>query len=146
MLADLVTNSGALPALELTMRFAAQRQQILAHNIANLTTPGFQAQDVSVHDFRQTLAKAIDDRRARAHAEGPLHWKPTRELDRDHQGHLVVTPRTPASGILQHDRNNRDLERTMQALAENVATFRVASELMRSRMQLIQSAIAERTS
>lgn len=75
---------------------------------------------------------------------GELRWKETREVSRDGAGRLRLTPETPSGNVLFHDRNNRDLERTMQALAENAAAFRLATGLLRTRVQQMRNAIAER--
>lgn len=138
-----VVNSGATPALELSLRFAGQRQRHIAHNIANLTTPNFRRTDVSPSGFQQMLARAIEDRR-RGGRERELEWEPTRELRRDSRGGLQIVPHTAATGLLAHDRNDRDLERLMQDHAENAAFFRVSAELLRSRYQQLREAIAER--
>lgn len=136
-----VVNGGAIPVLELTARFAARRQAILAHNIANLPTPGFQPTEVSPEGFQRLLGEAIARRREAG--GGPLEWRETREIARDGDD-LRLEPRTASRNILFHDRNNRDLERMMADLTENVAVFRVATDLLRSRYQLIGSALAER--
>ncbi len=144
MIAQL-TNAGALPSLEMTMRFAAQRQRIIAHNIANFDTPEFVQKDASVDGFRATLDRAIAQRRQRTGGmHGELAWRETRELRHVPGRGLVVVPGTPVGGVLAHDRNNRDLERTMQDLAETTAAFRVAADLYRAHRDLIHSAIAER--
>ncbi len=145
MFLDDVVNSGAIPALEMTMRFAGRRQPLLAHNIANLDTPNFQPRDVSTRGFQRMLGEAIDQRRARTGGErGRLELQQTREIRRDGRGGLELRPRTASPGILFHDRNNRDLERMMQDLVENVAVFRIATDLLRGRYSQIQDAIAER--
>jgi hypothetical protein len=46
--------------------------------------------------------------------------------------------------VLFQDRNNRDLERLMQDVAENSAAFRVASDLYRQQAALVRGAMAER--
>lgn len=46
------------------MRFAAQRQKLIANNVANITTPNYIQQDVSVPAFQNTLREAIDRRNA----------------------------------------------------------------------------------
>ena len=140
-----VVNSGAIPTLKLAMRFAGRRQTILAHNIANLSTPNSQPRDVSTRDFQKLLGEAIDKRRAKTGGErGRLEWQETREIKRGPGGSLRLNPRTPSSGILFHDRNNRDLERMMQDLAENVGAFRVATDLLRSQFAQLKDAMAER--
>lgn len=140
-----LANSGAIPALEATVRFAGQRQRLIAHNIANLSTPNFQPQDVSVAGFQAQLDDAIQRRRAATGGtHGSLEIRDTREVIADAQGELRLSPGTPAPNILFHDRNNRDVERTMQDLAENAGMFRFAAEMLRSRHDLLRSAIAQR--
>lgn len=140
-----VINSGSVPTLELAVRFAGQRQALINHNIANIDTPDFRPLDASPAQFRRMLARAIDDRRARTGGEiGSLDWKATEELRRDSDGELSLTPRTPARGILFHDRNNRDLERLMQDNAENGAAYRVAVDMLKNRHDALRAAISER--
>jgi flagellar basal-body rod protein FlgB len=145
MFIDQLSNAGAMPALEMTMRFAAQRQRLIAHNIANLDTPNFIQNDVSVGGFQNTLDKAIRQRRSTTGGmRGDLSWRETRELGRDRDGGLRLTPQTPSGGVLYHDRNNRDVERLMQSLAETTGVFRTAAELYRSQKLLLDMAISQR--
>jgi flagellar basal-body rod protein FlgB len=139
-----ITNSGATPALEMAMSFASQRHQLIAGNIANFETPDYRPLDVSVPQFRKVLAEAVDRRRASGSGDGELRWNETREITRGVGGGLRLIARTPGSGTLFHDRNNRDLERTMQDLVENAGAFRVASDLLRSRTDIMRAALAQR--
>jgi len=144
MIKDLAS-SGAIPALELTMRFAGARQRIIAHNIANLDTPNFQPKDVSPRDFQEMLGEAIDARRSNnGGAAGDLEWRETRQVQRSPDGGLTLEPLADAPGVLFHDRNNRDLERLMQSMVENAGMFRVASDLLRQRYSMLRAAISER--
>ncbi|USN98582.1 MAG: hypothetical protein H6810_10460 [Phycisphaeraceae bacterium] len=142
---DQLDNAGALPALDKMMRFAAGRQKLIAHNIANMDTPGFLEVDVDPKAFQEQLAKAIDDRRSRnGGGHGDLGMESTREVGVLPDGRLSFDPRTGSGNILFHDRNNRDLERTMQSMVENAAMFRLASDLYRNRTRVLRDAIAER--
>jgi flagellar basal-body rod protein FlgB len=144
MLSDIL-NSGATPALELSLRFAGQRQRRIAHNIANISTPNFRHNDVPPAAFQQLLSRAVDDRRRESGGtSGELKWVPTQELRRDSAGQLHLTPRTSEGGVLAHDRNSRNLERLMQDHAENAAVYRMTAELLRTRYQHIREAIAQR--
>lgn len=144
MIAD-IANSGPLPVLAEVMTFAAQRQQLIAHNIANMETPDFVPLDVSTSGFQKNLAEAVKRRReATGNETGQLDVKETRELARDGSGSLVLRPRTSSGNVLFHDRNNRDLERMMQSLAENTTVFRVASDLLRTHVGMLRNAMAER--
>jgi len=127
------------------MRFASQRQKLIAHNIANFDTPNFIPTDVSPRAFQSTLARAIDQRRDRTGGmQGNLVIKRTREIRPGPGGSLTLSPRTPVGGVLAHDRNASDLERTMQSLVENAVMFRVAADLHRARAGIIKKAIGER--
>ncbi len=145
MFIDQVTNADALPALQATVQFAAKRHALIAHNIANLSTPNSQPLDVNPRAFQKQLGEAIDRRRGRfAGHRGELEIKQSRQIFQDTKGNLQLRPSHAGQGILYHDRNNRDLERTMQDLVENAGVFRVATELLRSRVEILNTAIRER--
>jgi flagellar basal-body rod protein FlgB len=139
----------AIPVLEQLVRFAGQRQRIIAHNIANASTPDFVQTDVSPAAFQKVLGEAVQRRRSRgeegsANRLEALELRETREIGISERGELRLTPLTPRRGLLLHDRNNRDIERLMQDLAENTGVFRVATDLLRSRYQVLNAAISER--
>lgn len=145
MLIDDLLTTGAIPSLELTMRFAAQRQALLAHNIANLSTPGVRMQDVSTGGFQRALGRAIEDRRrGTGGMHGDLQVKASNEIRMNPDGSLVLTPTTGGDGVLYHDRNDRDLERLMQAQAENMGVFRLASDLLVLHHRQVRDALGER--
>ena len=137
-----LTSSGALPALEALMRFAGARQRLIAHNIANISTPNFIQKDVSVQGFQNSLGQAIESHRTDP-ARG-FQLPQNQEVKVGSDGQVTLNPTHPSGGILFHDRNNRDVERLMQDQAENFGVFRISSELLRSRMQQLRDAIAER--
>lgn len=142
---DELANAGALPTLEAVMRFAGERQRLIAHNIANWTTPNFQPKDVSVKDFQASLAEAVDARRARTGGtHGELEWGGTREVRRSSGGGLELRPDTGVGSLLRHDRNSMDLERTMQDMVENASAYRVAADFLRQQQSQLRSAIGER--
>jgi flagellar basal-body rod protein FlgB len=139
-----VTDSGALPTLASTIRFAAQRQGLLAHNIANISTPNFQQRDVSPAVFQRVMGEALDRRRR---GGGGLAPRSTREIEFGGDGSVRLHPlQGHRQGVLAHDRNNRDLERLMQDLTENLGAYRVASELLRTVAGTLGVAISERVS
>lgn len=149
MFIDGLVNSGSIPVVEATAQFAARRQTLIAHNIANISTPNFQQQDVDLHGFQEILGAAVADRRTRKGlARFKFDLKGNREVDvqvgQVQQNRLTLTPRSTSDNILFHDRNNRDLERLMQDLAENTATFRAATDIFKSRLDLLNQAIALR--
>lgn len=142
MLISDITSSGALPSLEATLRFASERQRLIAGNIANIDTPDYLQKDVSPAHFQRTLAKAVDEHRRKGNL-GPISLK-SDEVATQPDGSLTLTPRSPSGNILFHDRNNRDLEQLMAAQAENAGVYRTAVELVRTRYDLLKVAISER--
>ncbi|MEM9083185.1 MAG: hypothetical protein AAGB34_06265 [Planctomycetota bacterium] len=145
MFIDGLTNADSTPTLRAAIGFAAGRQKLIAHNIANLSTPNFRPADVSVNEFRSQLRDAIDARRKQwGSHRGELKLSKTRQVEQKADGSLLLSPQESGRGVLFHDRNDRDLERTMQDLAENVAFFRVASDLLKTRNDMLNAAIRER--
>lgn len=142
-LAD-ITNSGPLPALELTLRFAGARQRILAHNVANISTPDFRPMDVDPAEFQALLGEAIQDRRRRTAGQGELRFEGSRRIRLGADRSMQLHPSTPTGNVLFHDRNNRDVERMMQDLAENAAVYRIAVDLMSHHTRQLHAALGER--
>jgi len=139
-----LTSWGALPALEMLVSYSGQRQRILAHNVANWQTPDFRPADVAPAEFQKVLGEAVARRRASG-GLGDLAWRPARGIERGPGGVLRLRPVTPlAEGPLRHDRNDVDLERLMQDMTENLAVFRTATDLLRTRQALMHAAISER--
>ncbi|MDX2117361.1 MAG: flagellar basal body rod protein FlgB [Planctomycetota bacterium] len=145
MMADLFS-SGGMQALELTLQFAGQRQRLIQSNIANIDTPDYRPMDVSPAKFQKSLARAIAAREQLGgdQAGGPLLLNDSREIVQQADGSIRLNPQTASGNVLFHDRNNRDLERLMQGLAENTTTYRVAADLLRSRYDVLRTAISQR--
>lgn len=148
MLTDL-TNSGAIPTLSAALRFASERQKLIAHNIANVETPNFIQRNVPVSEFQRALSEAVETRRRQTGGEsGSLEMRNTGSIATAPDGSIELRPeRSSASsqgGILFHDRNNRDLERLMQDSVENAAFYRMNIDLLRTRFDILKSAIAQR--
>jgi len=137
-------DSGAMPVLERVVQFTAQRHKVLAHSIANISTPNFQPRDLDTDSFQQALADAIDTRREKTGGiNRPLEIRDTDQLSfRD--GGIDVDPPRANDNILFHDRNNRSLERLMQHLAENAGAHNASLELLRSEFGMLETAIRER--
>lgn len=139
-----VLDHGAMPALERMIVFTAHRQKVLTHNIANLSTPNFRPIDLDPDMFQEQLGRAIDHRRrSRKPLDGDLNLRSTRQVEERH-GRLSFDAAESNQGILYHDRNNRDLERTMQSLAENNLTHNLSIDLLKSEFDLLRAAIRER--
>ncbi|MEM6750878.1 MAG: hypothetical protein AAF612_10450 [Planctomycetota bacterium] len=135
-----------MPTLERVTQFTAARHALITHNIANLSTPNFRPTDVSVEGFQRQLGKALERRRRRPNpTRGDLPLADSREIRVSDRG-LRLRPQQNARNVTFHDRNNRDLERLMQDLAENAMIHNAAISMMRSRVDILKTAIRERVS
>ena len=139
-----VFNHGSMQTLERLVQFTGQRHSLIANNIANLSTPYFRPADLSVDQFQRQLRRAVDRRRdgVRPH-DGELELQDSREVRFRGDG-IDVDPQPLDENVLFHDRNNRDLERIMQDLAENTLTHNTGLQLLKSEFDLLRTAIRER--
>jgi flagellar basal-body rod protein FlgB len=139
-----IFDSGALPVLERLVQFTGARHKVLAHNVANISTPYFKPRDLDPASFQKNLAAAIDRRRRTATpTAGELQVQDTRDVT-FRTGGLDIKAQATNDNILFHDQNNRDVERLMQRLAENTMTHNAAIELTRSEFNIMRVAISER--
>jgi flagellar basal-body rod protein FlgB len=141
-----LTDGGAIPALEAMARFSAARQRLIADNVANLDTPGYQPLDADPKAFQEQIGRAIDARRSDpvAAGSGPLTLQNRGPMRQLRDGEVVLDPSALNENLMFHDKNDRNLERIMQDVAENLLAFRAATELMRNRFRTIDLAIRER--
>jgi flagellar basal-body rod protein FlgB len=106
--------------LEHYMDLLATRQKLVASNIANADTPGYKTKDI---DFQTEFQNLIGI------AEGSRHNAP----------HLIDAP-----GLqVKNDGNNVSMDREARLLAENALRFNLATNLLRSQIRSLRSAIQE---
>ncbi len=104
---------GVTGQLERYMDLLVARQKLVASNVANADTPGYQTLDV---DFQSELSDA---------AAGAPHAIEVQGLR------------------VKNDGNNVSVDREARLLAENALRFQIASSLMRTQIQMVRSAIEE---
>lgn len=137
-----VTSGGAFPMLEKTLAFAEARNNVLAENIANVTTPGYRAKQLDIGSFQAALAEASANRGSRGKS---FEFGGTDEVKVDDTGHLRVRPSyVPTQNLLFHDGTNASIERQMADLAENTMTHQAASELLKGYFDGVSKAIRGR--
>lgn len=125
-----------IPLLSTVADFAQVRHTVLAGNLANLDTPGYQTVDLPVEDFRAHLRKAMAERR-----NLPL-VSPGDRLS-------LATPRTPEWArekrpLVRHDGNNVSVEEQVSAMVKNQMLHNTALAIMGSQFRLLLTAISER--
>lgn len=140
-----ISNSGATPYLQRLMQFAWKRNTLLQDNVANLDTPGYRPVDVSTEGFQDAMkaARARQMGGGTPVVRGSGVFADTREIAFEAAG-IQLSPQPSHENLLFHDDNDRNLERVMQDVSENVLMFRLASELFRREHDMLRSAIRER--
>jgi flagellar basal-body rod protein FlgB len=109
-------------ALAAAMTGAAQRQNAIADNIANVDTPGYQRKDVDFHAaLRSAMATGAD-------------------LD----GMSFSPAVDPAAAPVRADGNTVDIDRESAAEASNGLEYEALSQVLKARDDIIQTAIGAR--
>jgi flagellar basal-body rod protein FlgB len=96
------------------MDLLAQRQRLVASNLANLDTPGYRTRDLDFQFEFMSLAPGAPPQ--------------------------VVEPQDL---VVKNDGNNVSLDREARLLAENALRFSVASNLLRGELREMRKAIEE---
>lgn len=118
------------------LNLRAQRQEILASNIANADTPGYQARDI---DFASELNKAMKNGRATTglslnvtsarHIEAQTHAASSMDL-------LYRIPDQPAA-----DGNTVDMDRERTQFADNSLKYQTDLTLISSQIKSMMSVL-----
>lgn len=133
MYVDRLFNQGPMPVLEQELSFTDARQQVIADNIANASTPDYQQKDLSVDKFQEMLREKVDQQDSAA--PGSVRFDDINEEIEN-----------PANGILFHDGNNRSMEQMMTENAKNALMHNLIVELLRRQYQTMDMALKERVS
>jgi len=131
-------DQGALPTLSRAIAFTEERQRLIAQNIANAETPGYQSQDLSEDRFNLRLKEAIYNRRY----GNPRYYefRDDNEMN-DNSGFLHVRPFNNSMGAMKHSQNNVDIDVENAKMAKNAMFHKTMVQLLSSQYQKMQSAI-----
>ena len=127
-----VSNS-TLPALEQSSLFAERRHQLLAGNVANIDTPGYQTRDVSLDDFHLALKEALSA------GESPTMPGSSSQTVPD----AMARVRDVGEQILYHDGSDVSIEEQVTEISNNQGMYNTSIALMRSQFRTLQMAIRE---
>ena len=128
MFIDRLLNQGATPYLEQTLRFTTARHNLIAEDVVNISTPGYQQKDLSLEKFQKMLSEhsKLADRSAPGSADF---------------SDIANKPIESHQGILFHDGQTRSMEQLMSDQAKNALMHNVAIELLRHQFQIMQMAL-----
>ncbi len=134
-------NSSSIPVLEQVANFSSARHSVLAGNIANMDTPGYQARDLSPDVFQSRLKAALVERDQAKQSYG-------RTSASAGGGDSLASPIQEVThsmeGMLRHDQDNVSLEQQVAEITKNQMQNSMALSILSSQFRLLQAAISER--
>lgn len=131
MFIDRLLNMGNAPLVHQAMNFTAARHDVIAENIANLSTPGYVQKDLSLSAFQKQMRDRI--KLKNTSAPGSTGF--------DDLEPMVTNPKT---GMLFHDRSNRSAEQLMADLSNNALKHNMYAEMLRKQFDSLQNVLKER--
>lgn len=119
------------------MDASALRQRVLAHNLANVETPGYQRFDVVFEEELAARQAAETRRRVAPVKTHPRHLAPADPAP--------VRPevRRDASTIVRNDRSNVDVDREVAGLAKNYVWYQALVRVAGAQIKALRTAISE---
>jgi flagellar basal-body rod protein FlgB len=112
--------STTIEVLKKLLDVSAVRHEVLAHNLANATTPGYRRQDVA---FRDALTQAIG------------------KNDADAVSKVQATVQTDYSAPVDGRGNSVSMHLEMSALQENSMLYGMSAQILNRKYARLQSAI-----
>jgi len=118
----------------------ARRGELIANNLANADTPGYQARDV---DFRQAMARAAGDKTVGTTMTTTLNTTKPGHIGGAAQANAAGSPdlkyRTPLAPAL--DGNTVDAQIEQAAFAENAVRYQATLTFLNSKFRGLLTAI-----
>lgn len=114
------------------LQLRAQRQQVLAANIANADTPGYKAQDF---DFAKALQSSLGGSRVTQHATAPGHMRAPFA-----SGQSPTTGDSDAPQPAQ-DGNTVDMDQERTRFADNAVRYEATLRFLNGQIRTLLSAI-----
>jgi flagellar basal-body rod protein FlgB len=133
-----IFDQSTIPVLQEVVAFTEARHGVLAGNVANLDTPGYQVRDLSVDTFQERLRDLVDAssvESAEENSPGVLRSTSNDELRK---------VRDSMKSILYHDESNVGIEHQVLELSKNQYMHNVAVTIMSSQFRMLQTAVSER--
>jgi len=137
-------DSSTVPVLEQVVKFTQARHGVLAGNIANMDTPGYQTRDLSPVEFQEKLKEAIEARSESAVSPTYAMEAHLQGIDRSGGQSGIEGVSDSVKGILFHDGNDVSMERQVTEIAKNQAQHNLALSIMTAQFRLLRAAITER--
>lgn len=128
-------NATTVPVLEKVVNFAQARHNVLAGNLANADTPGYEVRDLSVSEFRERLNQMIEARHS------PYQEPQDQQIRYDDAMQEVDDAMRT---ILYRDKSDVGMEQQVLEVSKNQSLHNMAIAIMQNQIQMLNVAISER--
>jgi len=124
-------------AVKKRMEWTAQRQEVLAHNIANADTPKFRAKDMKPFEFKEIVRR--EHMQVNLATSGPNHLQGQQKSLSDFSSQVTRSPyETSPNG------NSVVLEEQMTKMNETSIAHRLTNEIYRKQLSMFKIALTGR--
>jgi flagellar basal-body rod protein FlgB len=131
MFIDRLVNQGNTPLLEQWLKFTEARHRLIAENVVNISTPGYQSKDLDPDKFQALLRERADARETGA--PGATRFD-------DIAGQIE----SPERGMLFHDGQTRSVEQLMSDQAKNAMMHNLVVEMLRKQYATMDMALKDK--
>ena len=131
---DEIINRTSIPLLHKMLNLSARRQDAIANNVANETTPGYRRQDVA---FDELLTDSMNRKQFRILKADPRHISASRG-----QHKPVIQTLQELKG--QGGNNNVNIETEMAEAVKNLQLYSTAAKLISGKFKSLQACIRGR--
>lgn len=126
--------------LEQALRASGLAHETIAHNLANVNTPGFKRSEVIFQDKLAAALNALDGNTAQIARTHPRHLPAGGPASlREVEPEVVVRAETS----LRPDGNNVDLDSEIVKLSENQLLYRSLTQILRMKLSQLRTVINE---
>jgi flagellar basal-body rod protein FlgB len=129
-----IDNIGLFSALKTKMSWLGQRQNLVAENVANATTPGYQPRDMKALDFAAAMKKTSPDEVVTLRKTSNLHMSAPGE------GNKSGKPVKAKDSETTMDGNSVVMEEQMIKMADSRMQFDAAVGFYQKSLELLRTA------
>lgn len=138
MINEMLFRKTSVPAVAKSLDAGMMRSKIIANNIANATTPGFQRAEVT---FESELRRALDTSKLKGTRTNVMHMP----IGRKDLSKVKPDAYLPNDPTLPGGVNNVDIDIENAKMAENQLLYNFGVRFVRERVQMLDSSIKSRS-
>jgi flagellar basal-body rod protein FlgB len=133
-LTQLVFNKLEIPRFEKFLNLSSLRHKLIAGNVANVATPGYEAKEIN---FDKEFARATGESHSLAGVTTHERHLPVGE-------HQSRAPRVHSTKVEGDAMNSVDIDHEISQLAQNELMYTVAARLIKGKFEGLRNAITSK--